>query len=86
MGGRKRLPVISVLMKVAVSSNEVNNDDDEGYNAYLQQIIDGFQHEYNDNMSRCANTVLRNRRLQRRRQKSQRSNLDTIKIASGKMG
>lgn len=51
--GRRRLPVISVLIQV----------DPNGYNTYLQTAIDAFQYEYNLHQAQCADTVRRGRRL-----------------------
>jgi hypothetical protein len=60
--GRKRLPVVSVLMEVV----EGEDGGDEGHNEYLQEAIDGFQYEYDSNKAKCAKTAIdiENRRLQ----------------------
>ncbi len=61
--GRKRLPVVTVLMEVI----QDENDRDAGYNEYLQEAIDGFQYEYDANRANCANNAIhnRNRRLRK---------------------
>jgi hypothetical protein len=50
--GRRRLPAISVLIRV----------DPNGYNTYLQTAIDAFQYEYNLHQAQCADNVRRGRR------------------------
>mmetsp|Transcript_50738 Transcript_50738/g.57467 ORF Transcript_50738/g.57467 Transcript_50738/m.57467 type:complete len:755 (+) Transcript_50738:294-2558(+) len=81
--GRKRLPVVSVLMKVvADSSNDDDADADAdadgnnhydynnaGHNEYFQRAIDAFQYEYDTNMSHCANNAIRNHNRRSRRQR-----------------
>ena len=51
--GRRRLPAISVLIRV----------DPDGYNYYLQTAIDAFQYEYNLHRAQCADNVRRGRRM-----------------------
>lgn len=65
--GRKRLPVVSVLMEVV----EDDSDKDAGYNDHLQEAIDGFQYEYDFNRANCANPAnqYQNRRLRERNPK-----------------
>ncbi|VEU38091.1 unnamed protein product [Pseudo-nitzschia multistriata] len=67
--GRRRLPVVSVLMKVAGDDNGDGNNDD-GHNEYLQRILDGFQYEYDTNRAKCAIAAIdaghRRRKLQQR--------------------
>lgn len=60
--GRKRLPVVSVLMEVI----DGGDDGDAGHNEYLQEAIDGFQYEYDINRAKCAKAARENenRRLQ----------------------
>jgi hypothetical protein len=50
--GRRRLPVISVMINAARSSNP-----DHGHNEYLQEAIDEFQYEHDSNMAHCSSTV-----------------------------
>jgi hypothetical protein len=63
--GRRRLPVVSVLMKVS-EQGEIEDDGDAGHNEYLQEAIDGFQYEYDSNRAKCAKASIEreNRRLQ----------------------
>jgi carbonic anhydrase len=63
--GRRRLPVVSVLMKVS-EQGEIEDDGDAGHNEYLQEAIDGFQYEYDANRAKCAKAAIdrENRRLQ----------------------
>lgn len=55
--GRRRLPVVSVLIEVV----EDENDRDAGHNEYLQEVIDGFQYEYDANRANCAHSAIQNR-------------------------
>ena len=68
--GRRRLPVVTVLMKVEEGENDTT-EENHGHNEYLQEVIDGFQYEYDANRAKCAKTALENenRRLQVKRQK-----------------
>ena len=61
--GRRRLPVVSVLME----GIEDENDRDAGHNEYLQEAIEGFQYEYDANRAQCANAAMgnQNRRLRK---------------------
>lgn len=83
--GRKRLPVVSVLMKVA-DGNDADADGNihynynAGHNEYLQRAIDAFQYEYDTNMSHCANNAIRNRR---RRQLQNRAAKTTAEKEGG---
>jgi len=73
--GRRRLPVVSVLMKVDINTNTNTHthttDANHGHNEYLQQLIDAFQYEYDTNKARCAAAAIRegNRRRRLRVQK-----------------
>lgn len=49
--GRRRLPVISVLMRAG------GDDDSTSHNDYLQAAIDAFQYEYDTNMAHCAGAI-----------------------------
>ena len=69
--GRKRLPVVSVLIKVYEDDYHDDYDHNEGHNEYLQQVIDAYQYEHDTNMARCANNAIRHRRKNRRRRRLQ---------------
>lgn len=67
--GRKRLPVVTVLMEVVGDDDDDEFDNkDSGHNEYLQEAIDGFQYEYDANKAGCAKSAIEhehNRRLQK---------------------
>ena len=69
--GRKRLPVVSVLMKVYEDDYHDDYDHNEGHNDYLQQVIDAYQYEHDTNKARCANNAIRSRRKYRRKRRLQ---------------
>jgi carbonic anhydrase len=69
--GRKRLPVVSVLIKVYEDDYHDDYDHNEGHNEYLQQVIDAYQYKYDNNMARCANNAIRHRKKNRRRRRLQ---------------
>mmetsp|Transcript_23446 Transcript_23446/g.55553 ORF Transcript_23446/g.55553 Transcript_23446/m.55553 type:complete len:599 (+) Transcript_23446:335-2131(+) len=66
--GRRRLPVISLLMKV---TDENQFDIDQGHNEHLQAAINAFQDLYDDNKARCSDDSVSMKGDQRRRKLTQ---------------
>jgi hypothetical protein len=49
--GRRRLPVVSVMIQAARSITK--GGDQVGHNLHLQEVIDEFQHEFDENAAHC---------------------------------